>query len=98
MPRSQRVFGVPTGSLVPGGGPVTATVTCSSGMAIVAGGYLIDFAIPADAPLLAGAYTSEDDALSSTTWQVTIVPLPNSGQQLSGLVQVQATALCVPSS
>lgn len=73
-------------------------MSCPAGTAIVAGGYLLTFAMPADASLLAGTYASEDDAISPTTWQVTIVPPPNNGQQLSGLVQVQATALCVPSS
>jgi len=94
----QMVYGVPSGGLAPGGTPVTATVTCPAGSVIVNGGFDVVLSDPSDAAALAGATLLADGPTSSTTWQATIVPPQETGQQIARPAQVVAKALCVPVS
>lgn len=98
LQQAQMVYGVSAGPLVPGGSPVTATVICPAGTVLVTGGYEVLYADPGDAPAFAGLYASDNRPSSRTTWTVTLVPPPDTGQQLSGTTQVVATALCAPTS
>jgi hypothetical protein len=77
---------------------VTATVTCPAGAALVTGAYEVLYGGPGDAPAFAGLYASVDWPDTATTWRVTIVPPPDTGQQLNGTTEVVAKALCAPTS